>query len=62
MFELKKSFGLIIAGVHKYWSAGTQFVTGVDDEIISLLHRAGAMIEPVKEAAKRVRPAGVVAE
>ena len=61
MFELKKSFGLIVAGVHKYWQAGTQFVIGVDDEIISLLHRAGAEILPVdedaSEPAKRGRPA-----
>ena len=59
MFELKKSFGAIIAGVHKYWAAGTTFVTGVDDEIITLLHRMGAEIVPAeaKEAVKRGRPA-----
>lgn len=42
VFVLNKSFGAVVAGVHKLWAAGSEFVAGEDDATISLLARSGA--------------------
>ena len=49
MFKLNKSFGVIINGVHTLYTKGQQFMLGVDDEIITLLHKLGAEISEVAD-------------
>ena len=49
MFELNKSIGLIVNGVHTIYKKGETFVIGVDDKIITLLHKSGADIQEVVE-------------
>ena len=52
VFELEKSFAMIVEGERKHWAAGERFVAGVDDETIGLLQRYDAEIKPIKDKDK----------
>lgn len=47
MFELNKSIGLIVDGVHKLYKKGDTFRIDEDAKIITLLHKSGADIAEV---------------
>ena len=48
-YRLKKNFGYQDFQHARHWSAGTVFRVGQHDAEITLLHRHGAVLEPVYE-------------
>lgn len=44
-FTLARSIGIIEGAAHRLFKKGETFVIGIDDQVISLLHRAGAVFE-----------------
>ena len=60
-YVLRKNFGWIERGQHKFVAAGTKLVVGTDDARISLLFKKGAKIELVQPVVTDADTAGAEA-